>query len=229
MPKFILNNTSTYSEIFQTNPIRWKTLYKNPDGSFVDQSGWFKCKDFFNDNVAWFQGKRSFSIYRYVNDVLKNDEGFYILVKHLKDFKQFQQNMLVVNEQLVKDKLDTVEVWSTDEEDQALLLFPNSVLTSTYIISLLTMCIRVCNYGVLYTKWDDLWAAGNPARELDGAFDDKAYKLVDKWKFRMPTKYKKYWYYSGSSFNSMSKPDISPSIIHDNGVVSWAANVLGEA
>jgi hypothetical protein len=221
MFKITLSNNSSYSEVGQRNPLRWKTLFKNEDGSFIDQSGWIKCKDFFNDTVAFFKENSVFSIYGYKNDIKKNEEGVYFLLKYIADKKTFFQNMEMVNKQLYKDLSCTVEC-QDHEEDEVIICIPNAMWESTYRISLITMVVRLCNYGVKYAEWADLWTSSAPSQQLEHAFSPDAIKNVQENGFNVPVKFTKYWYYAGPQYNSETTPKQTGSIIHNNGVSNWS-------
>jgi len=44
-----------YAEMPQPNPLSWRIMHKRGD-TLVSQSCPIRCKDFFNDVVAWKQG-----------------------------------------------------------------------------------------------------------------------------------------------------------------------------
>jgi hypothetical protein len=220
MPKFIFSNNTTYSEVSQVNPMRWKTLFREDANTFTDQSGWIKCKDFYNDTVAFFRNGMKFGIYGYINSIKKNTEGVYFLLKGLKDKKSFLANLDVINKRLKKDlncSLSTTDV--PDEADQMVVLIPNECWESTYRISLVTMCIRLSNYGVTYQNWEDIWSDGAPW-VIDKVFDKLVSAYVSKNGFTVPMEFSKYWYYSGSNHNSEQLTH-SNHIIHDCGVMTW--------
>ena len=47
---------TSYSEVPQTNVLRWTVLFNQGDGVFKPQTKEFKCKDFFNELVAKYHG-----------------------------------------------------------------------------------------------------------------------------------------------------------------------------
>jgi hypothetical protein len=219
--KFKLTNNKTYNEVGQKNPLRWKTLFKDGD-TFVDQSGWIKCKDFFNDTLAFFKVGSVFSIYGYKNDIKKNDEGVYFLLKCVDDKPTFFHNTNVMNERLKKDLGVEVPVWDVDEQqDQVLLLIPNKLWDSTYYLSLVTMIIRCCNYGYKYEYWEDIFHSQAPMNTVEHAFSREAKEHTMANGFVLPKGYEKYWFYAGKQHNSEVAPKTTGGIIHDNGVVSW--------
>jgi hypothetical protein len=218
-----LTNNSRYSEVGQRNPLRWKTLLLNKDGSYTDQSGWIKCKDFFNDTVAFFKVGSVFSIYGYENNIKKNADGVYFLLKYIDNYERFNANMAVVNKQLQADLGCEMKHWPSDTRaDEVILLMPNELWETTYRISMACMVVRLCNYTVDYKTWGDLWKEGNPARTEEHAFTPEAFKNAQKWGFLVPEKFRKYWYYCGPEYNSEKNPKQTGGTIHNNGVSSWS-------
>jgi len=216
-----IKDKTTYAEVPQVNPLKWKTLFKEADNTFVDQSGWIKCKDFYNDTVAFFKAGSVFSIYSYQNQVKKNEEGVYFLLKFIKDKKSFFLNIEMMNKQLFKDLKCSVGVWD-HKDDEVVVLIPNELWESTYRISMVTMVIRLCNYGVLYETWADLWKDKAPAISVDHAFTPEAIANAKEYGFLVPKQYKGYWYYAGKAHNSRENPSLTGSIIHNNGVSNWS-------
>jgi hypothetical protein len=223
MLKIKFQDNTTYAEVGQVNPLRWKTLWKQPDGAFVDQSGWIKCKDFYNDTVAYFKEGSVFSIYGYKNAIQKNEEGVYFLLKFIKDKASFFKNMDAVNEQLVSDLGCRVQVLDMDADDEVVVCIPLELWESTYRISMITMVVRLCNYGVLYKTWDDIWAEKSPVNTVEHAFTPDAKKNAKTLGFLVPDKFKDFWYFAGPEFNSKKAPRPPQDvIIHNNGVSNWS-------
>jgi len=220
--KLILNNHSTYLEEGQKNPIRWKTLLKMEDGSFTDQSGWIKCKDFFNDSVAFFREGTRFSIYHYKNDIKKNDEGVYFLLSGINDKPSFKDNLEVVNHQLFKDLGCVVQYIDHEDKDKAVILIPNALWETTYRISMISMCVRLCNYGYVYQEWADLWSTHAPVCTLEHSFTEDAKKNARELGFKVPEKFSKFWWYCGEKYNSDVVKGGTGGTIHNNGVSNWS-------
>lgn len=219
-----LTNNSTYSEVGQKNPLRWKTLFLEKDGvTFTDQSGWIKCKDFFNDTLAFFKAGTKFSIYSYKNDVKKNEEGVYFLLKEVKDRDTtFMENMAVMNTRLMQDLGCEVSVWPLEDKSQCIVLLPNPIWDSTYVLSLVTMLIRCCNYGYKYEKWDDFYHSQAPMNNgVEHAFTPAAKTFTQKHGFLVPKEFRKYWWYFSKEHNSEKNPKISGLTIHNNGACQW--------
>lgn len=220
MLKLSLNNNDTYSEEKQKNPIRWKILYKQEDGVFTDQTGWIKCKDFFNDVVAYLKEGTVFSIYRFDNQIQKNDEGMYVLLNYIEDKPTFLSNMQVVNERLQEDLQCSIEVLD-HEDDMVVVNIPNPLWESTYRISLATMVIRLSNYGYLYEDWHSLWKEGAPIHTMESAFSPEAIENVAEKGFLVAEPMQDFWWFCGKDFNSKKAPEQGGGLIHNNGVSDW--------
>jgi hypothetical protein len=214
--------TTTYAEVGQINPLRWKTLLRDGD-TFTDQSGWIKCKDFYNDTVAYFKAGTIFNMYGYHNKIEKNEEGVYFLLKYVKDVASFQANLSVINEQLLKDLGTIVSIVPYEGAgDEVVILIPNELWESTYRISMITFVIRLGNYGYKFTDWASLWDTNSPAYTQKEAFDDNAKKNARELGFKVPDGFEKYWYYAGADHNSEKAPKQTGGIIHNNGCCSWS-------
>jgi hypothetical protein len=220
-----LTNDSRYCEVGQTNPLRWKTLFKEKDGSFIDQSGWIKCKDFFNDTLAYFKVGTKFSIYGYKNDIKKNEEGVYFLLKEIKDMDSFIDGLNVMNVRLFKDLKCEVAYWP-QEKGQCVILLPNQIWESTYILSLATMIIRCANYGYKYKEWEDFFAPGTPMNTVEHAFTEKAKKFTKEHGFLVPKEYRKYWWFFNKQHNSGTNPNATGGTIHNNGACEWTNGMV---
>jgi hypothetical protein len=218
--KIKLTNNSTYAEVGQVNPLRWKTMFKDGDNSFVDQSGWWKCKDFLNDCVAFFKEGTKFSIYGWNNAIKKNEEGVYHYLKNIGDTQKFLYNLEVVNKRLNEDLGCAVDYLPGDQPGTAIILLPTAVWESTYRISLITLLIRLCNYDQQFGSWADIWKKGSVVY-TDGAFTPDAIKMANELGFHVPDEYKQYWYFAGDAHNSVKQPKLTGYIIHDNGCVGW--------
>lgn len=217
-----LNNNKTYAEVGQVNPLRWKTLYRESPTEFVDQSGWIKCKDFYNDTVAYFKSGVIFSIWSYDNAVKKNDEGVYFLLKYIKDKASFLRNLEIVNKQLFKDLNCTVGHLPVDENDSLIILIPNQLWESTYRISLITLCVRLCNYGYDHKSWEEFWHSQSPGIAIDKVVSADAVQNILKYGFHVPQKFSKYWWFAGLNHNSEKLPKQTGAMIHNNGINDWS-------
>jgi len=214
-----------YAEMPQPNPLSWRIMHKRGD-TLVSQSCPIRCKDFFNDVVAWKQAKYAFSIYGFDNCVKFNKDGLHVLLTNIADMGKFMYNFAVVAVKLDEDL--GVDIQTYDVPEGVVIIIPNKVLKSTYYTSLLTMMIRCCNYDVDYESWDDFFADGAPMNTVENAFDDDAKAFTKQHGFKLLPKYRKLWYNSTHGYNSASGHDLVASIIHNNGVVSWVKSMKEE-
>jgi len=211
-----------YAEMPQPNPLSWRIMHKRGE-TLVSQSCPIRCKDFFNDVVAWKQAKHAFSIYSFDNRVKFNKDGLHVLLTNIADMGKFMYNFAVVAVKLDEDL--GVDIQTYDVPEGVVIIIPNKVLKSTYYTSLLTMAIRCCNYDVKYESWGDLFADGAPMNTVENAFDNDAKTFTKQHGFKLLPKYRKLWYNSTHGYNSASGHDLVASIIHNNGVVSWVKSM----
>ena len=174
--------------------------------------------------VAWKQAKRAFNIYRFDNKVAFNREGLYLHLTNIHDVTRFLSNLNLVNDRLEKDSGVRTTAHILDSSS-VILCIPNKVWKTTYYVSVLTMLIRVCNYSCLYEGWDDIFSDVSPMTTLDGAFPAKTRNYVAKNGFKLPTKFRKFWYNGSFGWNSESNPNAPSNIIHNNGAVDWVSNM----
>ena len=211
-----------YAEIDQPNPLRWRIMHRSKD-VLTSQSCLIKCKDFFNDVVAWKKAKKSFTIYGFKNNIKFNREGLYLFLTEIENRELFMNNLEIVQEKLLQDLKDTFAF--SEHEDGIVVLIPHKVFSNTYYISLLTMLIRLCNYNTKYEDWDSIFADDAPINTIEEAFTDKAKTFTQKNGFKLLTKYRKLWYNSTDGWNSLSGKELIASIIHNNGVCDWVKSM----
>lgn len=211
-----------YAEIDQPNPLRWRILHRQKD-LFVSQSCLIKCKDFFNDVVAWKKAKKSFTIYGFKNNVKFNRGGLYVHLTEIENREYFLSNIELVEARLWFDLRETLVM--EEAGDGFVVLIPNKVLSNTYYISLLTMLIRLCNYNTKYEDWNSIFDENAPINTIEEAFTDKAKAFTQKNGFKLLTKYRKLWYNSTDGWNSLSGKELIASIIHNNGVCDWVKSM----
>ncbi len=205
-----------YNEVSQPNALRWRVLHREGN-TFRAQSGLIKCKDFFNDVVAARHGVE-FEVYNFNNRIKINEEGIYLHLTNIENKSRFLHNLEVVNEQLWKDLNTKVEVLD-DESDatKLIILIPDKVWETTYYISLLTWCIRLCNYATEYHNWQDLWVRNAPSATVDTPA--AGYRsFVSERGFKLPIE--GYWWYASKELNSKGRMD-SQYTLHNNGVYFW--------
>jgi hypothetical protein len=222
MFKLSITHKNTYSEVAQPNPLRWRIMYRDKN-VLSSQSSLIKCKDFFNDLVAWKHGKRKFAIYGFKNDLKFNRYGIYFVLTKISNRDKFFANLDVLNQRLQQDLGTRVSYYKTLRgKDRAIIHIPNPLWQSTYHISLVSMLIRLCNYNYSYEKWEDFYNPDAPMNTADGAFNDKAKAFTKEHGFVLPEAYQKYWYFARYGFNSEKQPNASASVIHNNGCSDWA-------
>lgn len=222
MFKCNITHKTKYAELVQTNPLKWRLMYKEEDGSLSSQSGLIICKDFFNDVVAWKHTQTAFRIYNFDNRVKFNDEGMYIVLSHIADKKKFTKNILKgINPQLKKDLGVSIEVFQQGRE-RVVVLLPHELWQSTYHISLVSMLIRLCNYNQAYACWEDFYTPAAPINTIEYAFSSDAKEFTKKHGFCLPEGVKDYWYFSRFGYTSKADKPINSNIVHNNGASDWA-------
>lgn len=201
-----------YGEIPQANPIRWCLYHYDADKEeFTAQSDWFKCKDFFNDVVAKYNGVEG-SVYGFnTKPLLLNTYGVWIRLKNLK--KAFYHNALLVAE---KFQVTLNFAPFEDDETQCLTLFPRELFENTYKISLFTLLIRAANESTKYGSYEEL--VEKSSEPLLGNSRFKRAPLT------LPEKLLPYWCYMGERWNSQKWEGCSArkiDAVHNNGFMSW--------
>ena len=189
----------------------------------TSQSCLIKCKDFFNDVVAWKKAKKAFVIYSFKNNIKFNRNGLYVLLTEISDEKIFLSNIEIVEQRLWQDLRETLVMDRVD--DGFVVLIPHKVFSNTYYISLFSMLIRLCNYNTEYTTWDSIFDENAPLNTVEEAFNDNAKAFTQKNGFKLLTKYRKLWYNSTNGWNSASGKELIGSIIHNNGVCDWVKSM----
>jgi hypothetical protein len=212
----------TYYEVSQNNPLRWKPMLRNAEGLFEEQAGWMKCKDFFNDLVARRKQDKAWEIYGFKNDIKFNDEGLYILLNNVTKKELFVKNIEVMNKRLQADIGCEIELLDTEHPAMMIALVPNEVWHSTYRVSAVTGCIRLCNYNYTYGQWEDFWNHSAPSYTSEKNFDDLAKKNLLKNGFKVAEQYADYWFYGGEQYNSKTLPNAQGAMVHNNGVSTWS-------
>ncbi len=220
MLKFDKPMATRYSEVSQVNPIRWTICHKEGE-TLTAQSGLIKCKDFFNDIVAWHKEKYEFPMYGFKNKVNFNEEGLWFVLSSISDPVLFKENLAVLNSCMPVPMI----IEEVENKNSCAILIPMCYWESTYYISLISFLVRLCNYGYKYTDWDSFFNTNAPMYTAEHAFSTEGKALAKEWKFEIPKKYS-FWYFAGKDFNSSKAPKTpSTSIIHNNGVSSWAMYV----
>jgi hypothetical protein len=213
MPKITPTLVKSYSEIGQENPLRWEILYKVADDEYESQSGLIRCKDFFNELVRKYNTGQDSAIYRFDTKEIKlNDEGIYFRMHYIADMDVFNTNLSSTVSDVTNEKLD---------KTTSLLFIPRKYFASTYLTSLVSYVIRICNVKTLVGTLEE--AITNTT---DIAIKEDGKAFAKKWRFNVPENYQQYWYYCGDKENSVVNPTpIYAVVIHNNGVQSWSSYV----
>jgi len=209
----------SYSEIPQSNPIRFTLLYREGD-TLHPQTKQFKCRDFFNDFVSAIHGNQV-NIYGMNTATMKfNEEGLYIKLNNIIDFEKFTANL---NNLITKENPDhPVELIQLHGKTVAVIFIPKFYTDSTYLISYVTLLIRISNNDYVYDSIEHMQSK-NPDQATCYSSKPKPYT---RYKFNLPEHARGYWYYAGNSYNSKDCPTpYTPSIIHNNGFVNWISYI----
>ena len=221
---FKLNNThrTHYGELPQPNPLRWRIMHRDKN-LMSSQSGLIKCKDFFNDIVAWKKANMQFTMYDFKNNIKFNRYGVYFHLTQLHDREQFFANLDIMNERITADMGTKVSYYpASRSKTSAFVHIPNPLWESTYYISLVTMLIRLCNYAYKYNTWDDFFNEDAPLNTVDKAFTKEAKELTKVTGFKLPENVSNLWYCARFNVNSKTTPKPSSAVVHNNGCSDWA-------
>lgn len=204
-----------YTENEQANPLRWCVLFKEEDGTFTPQTGWFKCKDYFNDMVAGLRGHH-FSVYGMTNNIKYNTDAFYVLVKEVVTDDLLKHNWGNVVLPLVEESFGVKATMEVVESDKVLLTLPLEVLSSTYSISLLSWLLRVTAYRTQYTSLEEILAErdvyGFTLEYASAPSSSTHVPHILQYKLNVPERAKDYWYFSSVDYNSVRRPKESHSV-----------------
>lgn len=180
----------TLHESDQSNCLRWTFLHKDGD-TFTRQAPTFKCKDYFNDMVAAYQGFR-FSMYGFdTSKMTFNDEGAYILLENLTIGNCLLGNLKIINEELPEEKMQITQ----QEDGSILLLIPRVCFNSTYVISLLTYLIRIAHSKESFASFEQL-VNNNVLTAVDNPFKQFFPRIMLN-KFKNPANH---WCYLGKNY-----------------------------
>lgn len=225
MFKLNITHKNTYSEIGQSNPLRWRIMHKEGD-VLSSQSGLLKCKDFFNDVVAYKRAKLAFKIYYFDNQIKFNREGLYIHLTAIDNQERFCNNLGIINVRMGSD-LQTHFNFVKMDDGSVVICIPHKLWKNTYYISLLSMMIRLCNYKTEYDSWESFFAKNAPINKVETAFTEKAKAFACEKGFRLPVKLRKLWFWAGDNYHSGNQEKPMGSVIHNNGVSNWVQFLKG--
>ena len=203
-------------EIGQINPLRWNILFKEEDGSFTSQTGVFKCKDYLNDAVAWYNGVKVAVYGMNFNNIKLNEEGVYLHLTGLNYKKALLNNLEIISKEGEANGLPAL---SFEGEAKNILLFvPREYFRNTYTISFLSYCIRISHCGKLFTAFEDV-IANEAYKDVDNPFR-KYYSKVMASKFQAPIKASAWTYLGKTMEDKLSNTDLATSM-HNAGCYNY--------
>jgi len=209
-----------YSEVGQTNKLRFVCLHRAEDGTFSEQSLEFKCKDFFNEIVAKYHGHLLGCWGFEAESIQVNEEGVWVELRNIDDVEVYKQNIGSINKLIATDGLPTLEL--LPYKDGFVCLLPRQFFDNTYLISLLTYLMRVANVSEVVK--DPTWKE-HPTKPIDCPFVSM-FDVVMNRGFKTPETKAKAYYYAGHAHNYKSKPPVH--LVHNNGVLSWNSLLKAE-
>lgn len=206
---------TSYSQSGQRNPLEWQVVAPRV-GAWQAQTNRFLCREFFNDMVAKKHGRR-YTCYGMNNSPIRHrEDGVTVALFNIIDMEVFLTNVELIDDKLFADTGARLSLVLDQEDLHTLIIgFPPQCFENTYIISLLTLALRVANsireipsWEVLCREWmgEDIWSwtprTGNRA----------AY-----WGFRLPENLKQFWWYRDVYTNSIHHPKHHKHAIHSSG------------
>jgi len=213
--------TGSYSEIGQTNPLRWQNL-KPVEGGYEVVSHKWKCKDFMNEVVTSFHTGRDFSIYGFSVEnkkfFSKGQANLPILLHNI--LPGWVYNMEVVNAYLTDQGFP--EVAYNNDDKHWMVIIPGVYLTNTLFMSQVTLFIRLANTESVYKTINDM--CNDKVNKQDATNLAACFKKPLK---DFPEKLEPYlWYYDPERNLKRDVPARTPiqtSLMHNCGVVNWGA------
>lgn len=224
----------SYIENDQHNPIRWTMLEEVEDKVFKNTTNRFRCRDYFNDFVAFNRGIPKFSTYGMDSDQGKVDKdgGFYILLTGC--LSNLMQNLQeVINPELESVYgvgLATIPVNQEDitgflvDKHDMIVYVPKELLKSTLRLSLITLFIRNCNQRHFVKSYENLL---DDSFAADGQLREGVMNLLRTHNYLLEKEDKYIWYCS-EKYNSVVSPHEVGMVIHDCGVGTYLAHVVGD-
>ena len=209
-----------YTETHQPNPIRWALARIDEYGDAVQETQWFKCKDYFNGIVAAKNGV-FFLRYGFDNTIpsCNLQEGAYVLVKEIIKDTAFRKNLLKA-----ENKEHPVQVMNTTVPNTLLLYIPQYYFTSTYRISLLTFLIRSSNRDTCFRTLSSFFTKTNRNEYENLLVHSHSGHYIPQYMWDFPG-VEKFWYYADQTFCSTCIQQgimgYHESAIHNNGMLDW--------
>ena len=206
-----------YNEAIQANPLRWEILYLDTETkTLLPQGAKMKCKDFFNDLVARYQGVK-LSIYGFdTSTVQLNQEGVYFRLSNVVDIDQLEQSIKALE---VAEHPTQILRGITRAQGRTILFVPRYYFESTYRISLLSHIVRIANNGKVLSSWNDY-------KDATQEFEPSLFsETIFKYQWTLPESFQGYWIYINKNYNSKGKGTTYAALIHNNGMLSWAQSL----
>lgn len=211
---------TSYAEAGQTNPLRFVCLHLQPNGEYSEQSKEFKCKDFFNEIVAKYNG-HLLGCYGFTADSIQtNDEGVWVELRHIANPTVYQANIALVNKLIDKAGLPQLEL--LPYKAGFVCLLPRRFFDNTYLVSLLTYLMRVSNTSAVI---EDETFMEHPTKPIDSPFKS-VYAKVIKRGFVVPENPGNSYYYYGKDRDYSEKPNVM--MVHNCGVAQWTTMLMAE-
>lgn len=206
---------ASYNEIPQTNPLRWTILYKEGD-VYTEQSGEFKCKDFFNEFVSKYNGHAT-SIYGFNAGEMKvNEEALYVLIRNIASLDAYKTNIGSINSLAAQHAMPPVVLEPTGKPGELVAALPSEYFMSTWLVSLLTYLMRVANVTTVVE--DPTWMV-HPTKSIDNPFQEYYSEVLTRG-FQVPPEVNaKTFYWVGNRYTSPEKPNVHT--VHNNGCYNW--------
>lgn len=211
----------SYSEIGQTNPLRWQNLKPVAEGVYEVVTHKWKCKDFMNEVVvSWHTGK-DFYIYgfqvNYKDFFAPEQDDLPILLHNV--LPGWKENMEVVNNYLCEQGFPDVAIYNMPDK-QAIVVIPTMYLMNTLFMSQVTLFIRLANTEAVYQSLQEMCDDNINRQDNNNLAACFKKPLKD-----FPAKLNDYlWYYNDNQNlkrEGADKATIQTSLMHNCGVVSW--------
>lgn len=211
-------DSEPYSEIGQTNPLRWMNIKQVDKDTYEPVTHWWKCKDFMNEVVTAGFTNKTYSIYGFTVDPAKFFDVTKRLTFLLKNVgKEFEHNMQAVNAYLTTQGCPAVPF--SKFESYYVVELPKDYQQNTLFISQVTLFIRLASCDVKCATMDEM-ATQEVNRQDSGNFKSAMLKPLGAF----PEHLKKYvWYYSSEQNLPKDEPEkkVYTSHMHNCGVVAW--------
>ena len=213
----------SYTEHGQRNPIRWATLKETAPSVFENTTKLFKCKDYFNDFVAHHHLGVVFNQYGMASNAatFTEDGGLYLMVANVTMY--LEQNIEnCINTEFIKTWGVHLKYWNVEDvqgDKTGIIYFPKEALSSTFRISLLSLCVRSCNINKKLKDFDELL---DQSFMNEGGLGQREMTIIKQREYNFDEETEYVWYQS-EKYNSVKIPLQKFEMVHNCGVISWLA------